>query len=758
MSASETNNASGEEGEPAAPKITKLIAPKLAACIIESVHGVEVDKNGRYEGNGKVIFREGNVYQGDWLSGLMHGKGEYKWKDGSQYVGDFKENEITGKGSFQWSNGSSYEGEFVRGIRHGTGEMILATRQAYEGGWQNGKRHGEGTLYYDGEQKTSYYRGGWHAGKRCGRGNIVYATGNSYDGEWKDDKKHGMGKMLWGTSNEAYNGEWADDKPHGQGEHVWLGERTKFAGTERQMCNRYVGNFVAGKREGQGSFYFSNGSRYTGEFKNNQKHGHGVYTFPDGRVYEGPFVEDRMAYTDVALEEKSPTKGPIKSPQKSKGKKSNSVLAGTSRNVQLNVSDLMPNLAPLELLKERRSIDNVVMRWNTDLKRIYNDYSTKVVGPNAASAPNTFTMSLAQFWRFSRDCDLISRPLPLTVIDRCFHETRVQLASAVVMARRRREAAERGVPEDQVPTTSDSLYLEDESNIHAPEHPILFREFVEVLARIAHRIYDNVKPLLSEKLQLLLSTKVGRERTPATEEITRDDINGDLVRPNKKMTSFLRKHDAYLKDLFDKYCHDGIEIGKADRSMYVRDFAKMLQHCGIVYTQDISKSRVDATEEEIGRRQTISMTTATQEYLKSRYATPDLSSRNDPETENMIIGSGESVDIVYEFDEEDDESNFDYELLYSEFLESLSRVGFKWHEARLVEQARLEKEDEEKNAAEAGEEQQEDGEKDAEAESKEVEAAKPSEKPKLPAVSRLSTLGSLRRILEDGIMPKLTMA
>ena len=119
-------------------------------------------------------------------------------------------------------------------------------------------------------------------------------------------------------------------------------------------------------------------------------------------------------------------------------------MAGTSRNVQLNVSDLMPNLAPLELLKERRSIDNVVMRWNTDLKRIYNDYSTKVVGPNAASAPNTFTMSLAQFWRFSRDCDLISRPLPLTVIDRCFHETRVQLASAVVMARRRREAAERG--------------------------------------------------------------------------------------------------------------------------------------------------------------------------------------------------------------------------------------------------------------------------------------------------------------------------
>ena len=37
--------------------------------------------------------------------------------------------------------------------------------------------------------------------------------------------------------------------------------------TERQMCNRYVGEFQKGLRHGNGSFFFANGSRYHGEFK-----------------------------------------------------------------------------------------------------------------------------------------------------------------------------------------------------------------------------------------------------------------------------------------------------------------------------------------------------------------------------------------------------------------------------------------------------------------------------------------------------------
>ena len=49
------------------------------------------------------------------------------------------------------------------------------------------------------------------------------------------------------------------------------------------------------QREGQGTFFFANGSRYVGEWVDNQKHGDGLLSFEDGSVYQGPFVNDRMS-------------------------------------------------------------------------------------------------------------------------------------------------------------------------------------------------------------------------------------------------------------------------------------------------------------------------------------------------------------------------------------------------------------------------------------------------------------------------------
>jgi len=765
--------------------IGKTIEPKLTACIIESFDGENVDNKMRYVGTGKAIFRGGNSYSGEWSNGVMHGKGIYTWIDGTIYDGDFDKNEMTGKGTYTWSDGSTYVGDVVRGIRHGTGTMQLtAVPSVYEGQWENGKRNGQGVIYYN-EDKSSKYAGGWLKGKRSGKGIIIYASGNVYEGEWENDKKNGSGKMVWNSLSEVYDGTWKDDKPDGKGEHVWIGTSDAFALTERQMCNRYVGEFQNGLRHGNGFFYFANGSRYHGQFKENLKHGHGVYSFPDGRVYEGPFKEDRMAYNDVSLEEKSPTKGPVKSPmkgsKKSKSSKFNNgsnVLAGTSRNVQLNIGDLMPNMAPRDLLKERRAVDNVIMRWNTDLKRIYNDYATKVT--DAPHAPNTFTMSLAQFWRFCRDCDLIQRSLPPSLIDRCFHETRIQLASAVVLARRRREASERGVSENMVPMAPDSMYLEEEKDIHGPEHPILFREFVEVLARIASRLYEDVKPLLSEQLQYLLSTKVGRERTPSEKEEPRDDIEGKVRNPSKKMKALLSKYDDFLKKVFNQYSHNGDDLKEADKTMYVRDFVKMLQKCNIVYNSSNSSSSSEAEEEkvvesnteEVGedgetavvetkvdtrKLGTMSITVASQIYLKSRYTSPVT--RNQPETnmENEVIaGSGDVLNVNEDFDENDDESNFDYELLFHEFIENLARVAYVWHEKRLekekYDEAEKAKEEEAKKNEEGEEETppEEDGEKSEEA--KTAEPVPEVKKDPLPDMKRLSTLGALRRIIEDGLL------
>ena len=42
-----------------------------------------------------------------------------------------------------------------------------------------------------------------------------------------------------------------------------------------------------GKREGQGTYTFSDGKKYTGSFKNGKMHGPGILTSSSGNTYEG---------------------------------------------------------------------------------------------------------------------------------------------------------------------------------------------------------------------------------------------------------------------------------------------------------------------------------------------------------------------------------------------------------------------------------------------------------------------------------------
>ena len=92
--------------------------------------------------------------------------------------------------------------------------------------------------------------------------------------------------MEWFDRREKYTGQWEDDQQNGKGEHVWMDDRPEgnSLGTQKQMCNRYVGAWRGGVRHGVGTFYYANGARYHGEWKENAKEGYGVFTFEDGHV------------------------------------------------------------------------------------------------------------------------------------------------------------------------------------------------------------------------------------------------------------------------------------------------------------------------------------------------------------------------------------------------------------------------------------------------------------------------------------------
>ena len=54
----------------------------------------------------------------------------------------------------------------------------------------------------------------------------------------------------------------------------------------------YEGNFIDGKRDGNGKEVWPNGTIYSGQFKNDLKHGNGIFTWSNGDKFVGEFVVD----------------------------------------------------------------------------------------------------------------------------------------------------------------------------------------------------------------------------------------------------------------------------------------------------------------------------------------------------------------------------------------------------------------------------------------------------------------------------------
>jgi hypothetical protein len=63
-------------------------------------------------------------------------------------------------------------------------------------------------------------------------------------------------------------------------------------GTVRYSNGWYEGDLKDGKREGRGSYHFSNDSVYDGDFRGDQKEGHGSFSFADGTVFYGEYRAD----------------------------------------------------------------------------------------------------------------------------------------------------------------------------------------------------------------------------------------------------------------------------------------------------------------------------------------------------------------------------------------------------------------------------------------------------------------------------------
>ena len=84
-------------------------------------------------------------------------------------------------------------------------------------------------------------------------------------------------------SGYEYVGDFLDGKRHGQGAYTYLNG------------DRYVGQFKDDKFNGQGTFSFSIGDVFVGEFKDGKINGLGTLKFASGNKYVGQFMDEKRS-------------------------------------------------------------------------------------------------------------------------------------------------------------------------------------------------------------------------------------------------------------------------------------------------------------------------------------------------------------------------------------------------------------------------------------------------------------------------------
>ncbi len=96
-------------------------------------------KDGRAQGVGTFVNRDGLRYDGQWLAGLMDGQGHLRRSNGDVYIGSFVEGRPEGRGTYIAATGETYEGEFRLGQRDGQGHLLSPTGQRMTGSWTQGQ-------------------------------------------------------------------------------------------------------------------------------------------------------------------------------------------------------------------------------------------------------------------------------------------------------------------------------------------------------------------------------------------------------------------------------------------------------------------------------------------------------------------------------------------------------------------------------------------------------------------------------------------
>lgn len=227
--------------------------------------------------HGPILLSNRAVYIGEWNdSNQRDGFGMQIWPDSSIYEGYWKA-DFPIKGRLIFSDGDAYDGDFVNNKALGQGTFYSKEGTIYTGEWHNDKRQGQGN---ETTAEGSVYTGEYHQDKKHGNGIMTFIDKSQYNGEFWEDQIHGKGEYRWNDGRE-YVGDWVRGKMHGQGIFIW------------QDGRRYDGEYHNDQKHGFGKFISTNGASYEGYWLHGKKHGLGVQYFDNGIARKGEWEDGK---------------------------------------------------------------------------------------------------------------------------------------------------------------------------------------------------------------------------------------------------------------------------------------------------------------------------------------------------------------------------------------------------------------------------------------------------------------------------------
>ncbi|GEM_PF-6594410 len=108
---------------------------------------------------------------------------------------------------------------------------------------------------------------------------VELEDGDVYEGYFQNGKKNGHGTYTW-SNGDVFDGDWMDGKRTGKGKITWS-NGASFDGEWKD--NRMT----------EGRYTFPDGETYEGSFQNGKFEGYGKQVFPDGEKYEGQWHDGK---------------------------------------------------------------------------------------------------------------------------------------------------------------------------------------------------------------------------------------------------------------------------------------------------------------------------------------------------------------------------------------------------------------------------------------------------------------------------------